>query len=76
MSDAEFLSLLPTLEHELEMRKKKENPTVEELLQIQVERLTRSLALERMRNRALEVAIEIAEQEEGISVLKKDGAKQ
>jgi len=33
------------------------------------------LELEKMRSRAFEKMIEIAEQEEGISILKKDGAK-
>ena len=41
-----------------------------------IEELRRSLELEKMRSRAFEKMIEIAEEEEGISILKKDGAKQ
>ena len=38
--------------------------------------LEQSLQMERLRCRALEKVIEIAEREEGISILKKDGVKQ
>lgn len=48
----------------------------EEILQKRIEDLMRSLEYEKMRSRAFEKLIEIAEQEEGISILKKDGAKQ
>lgn len=48
----------------------------EEILQKRIEDLMRSLEYEKMRSRAFEKMIEIAEQEEGISILKKDGAKQ
>ena len=41
-----------------------------------IKSLEHSLELERMRSRAYEKMIEIAEEEEGISILKKDGAKQ
>ena len=44
-----------------------------ESLQKRIEELRRSLELEKMRS---EKMIEIAEEEEGISILKKDGAKQ
>ena len=47
-----------------------------ESLQKRIEELRRSLELEKMRSRAFEKKIEIAEEEEGISILKKDGAKQ
>lgn len=47
-----------------------------EALARRVKSLERSLELERMRSRAYEKMIEIAEEEEGISILKKDGAKQ
>ena len=47
-----------------------------EALQKRIEELRRSLELEKMRSRAFEKMIEIAEEEEGISILKKDGAKQ
>ena len=47
-----------------------------ESLQKRIEELRRSLELEKMRSRAFEKMIEIAEEEEGISIIKKDGAKQ
>ena len=47
-----------------------------ESLRKRIEELRRSLELEKMRSRAFEKMIEIAEEEEGISILKKDGAKQ
>lgn len=47
-----------------------------EILQERISDLERSLQVERMRCRALEKVIEIAEREEGISILKKDGVKQ
>ena len=48
----------------------------EQILQERISALERSLQIERMRCRALEKVIEIAEREEGISILKKDGVKQ
>ena len=50
--------------------------TETERLQKRIEELTRSLELEKMRSRAFEKMIEITEKEEGITILKKDGAKQ
>ena len=47
-----------------------------QILQERISSLERSLRLERMRCRALEKVIEIAEREEGISILKKDGVNQ
>lgn len=47
-----------------------------ESLQKRIEELRRSLELEKMRSRAFEKMIEIAEEEEGISMFRKDGAKQ
>ena len=47
-----------------------------EALVQRIKSLEHSLELERMRSRAYEKMIEIAEEEEGISILKKDGAKQ
>lgn len=47
-----------------------------ESLQKHIEELRRSLELEKMRSRAFEKMIEIAEEEEGISIFRKDGAKQ
>ena len=46
------------------------------ILQKRIEELRRSLELEKMRSRAFEKMIEIAEEEEGISIFRKDGAKQ
>lgn len=48
----------------------------EESLRDEVENLRKSLEYEKMRSRAFEKMIEIAEKEEGISILKKGGAKQ
>ena len=47
-----------------------------ESLQKRIEELRRSLELEKMRSRAFEKMIEIAEGEEGSSIFRKDGAKQ
>lgn len=47
-----------------------------ESLQKRIEELRCSLELEKMRSRAFEKMIEIAEEEEGISIFRKDGAKQ
>ena len=47
-----------------------------ESLQKRIEELRRSLELEKMRSRAFDKMIEIAEEEEGISIFRKDGAKQ
>lgn len=48
----------------------------EEVLQEQVLNLKKALEMEKLRSRAFEKLIEITEKEEGISILKKDGAKQ
>ena len=48
----------------------------EQILRERITALERSLQMERLRCRALEKVIEIAEREEGISILKKDGVKQ
>ena len=48
----------------------------EQILQERIARLEKSLTMERLRCRALEKVIEIAEREEGISILKKGGVKQ
>lgn len=47
-----------------------------EAMRQKIEALERALEYERMRCRGYEKLIEIAEKEEGISILKKDGAKQ
>ena len=48
----------------------------EQILRERITALEQSLQMERLRCRALEKVIEIAEREEGISILKKDGVKQ
>lgn len=48
----------------------------EELLEQEILNLKKALELEKLRSRAFEKLIEIAEKEEGIHILKKDGAKQ
>lgn len=50
--------------------------TKEEILGNRIKDLERALELEKLRSRAFEKMIEIAEAEEGISILKKGGAKQ
>ena len=47
-----------------------------ESLQKRIEELRRSLELEKMRSRAFEKMIEIADVVEGISLFRNDGAKQ
>ena len=66
---AETLAKIP-------MPKPTPEKTAEELLQDRITALEHALALEKMRSRSFEKMIEIAESEEGISILKKDGAKQ
>ena len=48
----------------------------DEILQKRICDLEHALDLEKLRSRAFEKMIEIAEAEEGISILKKGGAKQ
>lgn len=48
----------------------------EQILRERITALEQSLQMERLRCRALEKVIEIAEREEGISILKKDGVMQ
>lgn len=48
----------------------------DEILQQRICDLEHALELERLRSRAFEKMVEIAEAEEGISILKKGGAKQ
>ncbi|MDO4172559.1 MAG: hypothetical protein Q4E63_01160 [Prevotellaceae bacterium] len=58
------------------MEHEKKDPSTEEMLLKRIDDLQRSLEYEKMRSRAFERMIEIAEQEEGISILKKGGVKQ
>lgn len=72
--DSELLSLdLETISNFAMSNKEKSK---EELLEHEVLKLRKALELEKLRSRAFEKLIEIAEKEEGISILKKDGAKQ
>ena len=63
------------IENALQMSQPQE-PETQETLQMKIEALERALEYERLRCRGYEKLIEIAEREEGISILKKDGAKQ
>lgn len=56
--------------------KKEPKPMSEEELKQRIKALESALEIEKMRSRAFEKMIEIAEAEEGISILKKGGAKQ
>ena len=70
------LPLLDEIMSRYRMEAKNNGKSDEQILLERISVLERSLQVERMRCRALEEVIEIAEREEGISILKKDGAKQ
>lgn len=72
--DSKLLSLdLGTISrYEMTHRKKSK----EDALHEQVLNLKKALEMEKLRSRAFEKLIEITEKEEGISILKKGGAKQ
>ena len=74
--DSKALSLPAEIISTYRMRGKGRDKSDEQILQERISALERSLQIERMRCRALEKVIEIAEREEGISILKKDGVKQ
>lgn len=65
------LSLPAETVSKISMSKPTLERTAEELLQARITSLEHALALEKMRSRAFEKMIEIAETEEGISILKK-----
>lgn len=69
------LSLPSSIIDSFNMSEKQPGLTETEKLQKRIAELQHSLELEKMRSRAFEKMIEIAEEEEGISILKKDGAK-
>ena len=69
------VSLQTEIEDALQMNRTQE-PETQESLQKKIEALERALEYERLRCRGYEKLIEIAEREEGISILKKDGARQ
>ena len=74
--DSKSLSLPEEIISTYRMGGKDRGKSDEQILQERLAALERSLQMERLRCRALEKVIEIAEREEGISILKKDGVKQ
>ena len=74
--DSKGLSLPEEIISTYRMGGKDRGKSDEQILQERIADLEKSLAMERLRCRALEKVIEIAEREEGISILKKDGVKQ
>ena len=74
--DSKALSLPDEIISTYRMSGKDRGKTDEQIYQERISELEKSLQMERMRCRALEKVIEIAEREEGISILKKDGVKQ
>ncbi|NDW13516.1 hypothetical protein D0T50_11510 [Bacteroides sp. 214] len=72
--DSESLSLDIETISRCQMKNRKK--TKEEVLRDQVLGLKKALEMEKLRSRAFEELIKITEKEEGISILKKGGAKQ
>lgn len=70
------LSLPPGIIESYKMAHDKKTLSNEEILQKRIDDLERSLKYEQMRSKAFLTMIEITEREEGISILKKGGAKQ
>lgn len=73
--DSKELSLPGEIISRWRMGGKDKGKSDEQILQERIVELEKSLAMERLRNRALETLIEVTEREEGISI-KKDGVKQ
>ena len=73
--EKESVSLQSELEKSFQMKHQQDTDSQEAMRQ-RIEALEKALEYERMRCRGYEKLIEIAEKEEGISILKKDGAKQ
>ena len=73
--DSKELSLPDEILSAYHMGGKDRGKTDEQILQARIAELEKSLQMERLRNRALETLIEVAEREEGISI-KKGGVKQ
>lgn len=71
--DSDLLSLPPELISELKMKDAPKSK--EQLLEEEVLRLRKALELEKLRSHAFKKLVETTEKEEGISILKKDGAK-
>lgn len=74
--DSKLLSLPSEVIDTYNMAHKETKLSNEEILKRRISNLEHALELEKMRSRAFEKMIEIAEEEEGISILKKGGAKQ
>ena len=74
--DSKELSLPQEIISTYRMGGKDRGKSDEQILQERIAGLEKSLTMERLRCRALEKVIEIAEREEGISILKKGGVKQ
>lgn len=72
--DSESLSLPAELLAEVQMKNTPKSK--EQLLEEEILRLRKALELEQLRSHAFKKLIESAEKEEGISILKKDGARQ
>lgn len=72
--EKEGVSLQAELENALQMGLPQETDS-QEAMRRRIEALEQALEYERMRNRALETLIEIAEREEGVSI-KKGGVRQ
>ena len=73
--DSKELSLPEEIISRWRMGGKDRGKSDEQILQERIAELEKSLAMERLRNRALETLIEVTEREEGISI-KKGGVKQ
>ena len=58
-----------------ELQMKDSPKSKEQLLEEEIMRLKKALELEKLRSHAFRKLIELTEKEEGISILKKDGAK-
>jgi transposase len=74
--DSDSLSLSADIISSYRMEHEDKRLSNEEILQKHISDLEHALELEKLRSRAFEKMIEIAEEEEGISILKKGGAKQ
>lgn len=74
--DSKSLSLPSEIIESYRMAHKEVKQTNEDILAGKLVELQHALELEKLRSRAYEKLIEIAEAEEGISILKKGGAKQ
>lgn len=71
--DSDSLSLSSELLSEFQMKQAPKSK--EQLLEEENVRLRKALELEQLRSHAFKRLIELTEKEEGISILKKDGAK-